>query len=891
MPDRRKLVIIDANSLIYRAYFALPHLTNSRGEVTNAIYGFITMLFKVLDEEHPELMAVAFDLPGPTFRHDQFSEYKAHRAPMPDELAPQLQSTREVLEALRIPTLESPGYEADDVIGAVAMQAEAVDCEVVVVTGDLDALQLVSDQTSVTITRRGITDTVKYDRKAVLERFALEPVQLADYKALRGDPSDNIPNVPGVGEKTAQRLIREHGSLEALMASLDALRDRKLAAALSAYEDQTRRNKVLVTIDRAVPVEVDWEQCQVRPPDREHLLELFRRFEFKSLLPRLGIEPEQRTAEAIAITSLDQLDALIENSTQAGQLALVTLTQPGPGPEPVVVGLGLGLPTGQTAFMLTQAPQGILATPPMRPDVWERLKPVLEDERVAKLGHNLKPAYSAFSKLDIELRGVVMDSMVASYLLNPARQTHSLEAIAFDQLQIPPSEQRDWADAWRSGDPEGLAQLACGMADLISRLAPVLAEKLEAQGLTKVFCEIELPLTPVLAEMERTGVAVDQAYLGELSANLGSQAGQLERDIYALAGEEFTINSPKQLQRILFEKLGMRPTKRTKTGYSTDAEVLSQLAEEYEIVRKVLEYRELSKLKSTYADALGRLINPTTGRVHTTFNQTVTATGRLSSSDPNLQNIPIRTEVGRQIRQAFVAGQPDHLLLAADYSQIELRVLAEIADEPALIEIFQRDEDLHTATAAEIFAVEPKDVTYDMRRLAKVVNFAIPYGTSDFGLARSMGVSQSEAAAYMERYFHRFPRVKEYMQQVVEQARAAGYVTTLLGRRRPLPDLRTASRSLREFAERTAINTPIQGSAADIIKLAMLSLWRTLKEQGRESRLILQVHDELVLEIPESERAIAGELVIRCMTEAYPLRVPLKVEAEIGKNWNEMTPL
>lgn len=893
MAKPEKLILIDSNSLLYRAFFALPHLTNSRGEVTNGVYGFTVMLFKLLEEEGPDLMAAAFDLPGPTFRHDQYADYKATRERAPDELRPQIGMAKEVLAAMGVPMFESPGYEADDVIGAMARQAEASGRQVLIVTGDLDTLQLVSERTSVMITRRGITDTMVYDINAVDERFGVAPAQLVDVKALRGDPSDNIPGVPGVGEKTAERLIKEYHTVENLMAHLDELSDTGLAQALRSHIDQVRLSKELLMIDQDAPAEIDWRACKVTGGDRAQLIDVFRRLEFKSLLGKLGGDEAAPEVEFEMATDAPGLAALAERVRAAGRCAIAGVFAGEDGVGGVLHGLAVALP-GASVCCALPAPAGGLATEdlPTPEEIWTALGPVLAEASIEKSGHDLKRIWGALRHKGVELQGLGMDTMVASYLLNPGRQTHRLSDVAFDLLQLPPPAAAFDADAaWSAGDLEAVARDAAERAALVERLLPALSERLAELGLDELFRDVEMPLVPVLARMEAVGIAVDRDYLAGLSKTLDERIGVLERTIYELAGEEFTINSPRQLGRILFTNLGLKPTKRTKTGYSTDAEVLAGLAEEHEVVRKVLEYRELTKLKSTYVDALARLADETTGRVHTTFNQTVTATGRLSSSDPNLQNIPIRTELGREIRRAFVAGEDGWLLLSADYSQIELRVLAHIARDERMIAIFQEDRDLHTATACEVFDVEPDAVTPEMRRLAKVVNFGIPYGIGETRLAKNMGVSTAEARSYMARYFERFPGVKQYIEDIVEQAREAGYVTTLLGRRRALPDLRSRSRQLREFAERTAVNTPIQGSAADIIKVAMLAIDRALADSDAEARMLLQVHDELVFEVPEAELAAVAGLVTGLMSEAHSLCVPLKVEAKAGANWCHMTPV
>jgi DNA polymerase-1 len=910
-------VLIDGNSLLYRAFFALPMLTTSAGEVTNAIYGFTVMLYKVLEEVRPDCVAVCFDLPRPTFRHHRYAEYKATRARTPDELRPQVELAKDLLRAMRIPILEQEGYEADDVIGAVARQAADAGHDVLVVTGDLDTLQLVSERVSVMTTKRGISDTVIYDEGAVRARYGVAPRQLPDLKALAGDASDNIPRVPGVGEKTASKLVQEFGAVEELVSHLDRVDNPKLADALRIHAEQVAVSKDLATIRTDVGTEFDLEACRVGAPDADTLADLFRRFEFKSLLGRLDTREEAEPRLAI-IAAAPQAAATARRLLAEERLAFIFTYRGADGLKGEVTGAAFFARDLGPCFI----PLADAAGNP-RDDLWQALAPVWADGKVPKATHDLKGAYNALRRRGQALAGGGFDTLLASYLLNPARQTHRICDIAFDQLQTTPGEELDVAKAWQQGDAEGVAHQAGRWARQVYQLEPVLRARLEESYLTELYETVELPLTRVLSDLELAGVKIDVAHFQRLSADLARRICELEQQIYALAGEEFTINSPKQLRVILFDKLGLPAGKRTKTGYSTGAEVLEGLADEHEIARRILQYREVAKLQSTYVQALPRLLDPATGRVHTSLNQAVTATGRLSSSDPNLQNIPVRGDLGQTIRRAFVAGEPGWVLLAADYSQVELRVLAHIARDENLLAIFAAGDDLHTQTACEIFRVPPAQVDHDMRRLAKVVNFGIAYGMTEHGLARDMGVSQAEARDYIAAYFRRFPGVRDYMDAVIAEARRTGYVTTILGRRRALPDLHSRARSLREFAERTAINTPIQGSAADIIKLAMLALHRelgggerdvaqpppavsdatlrsseasSLRSTSRASgalraRMILQVHDELLLELPQDELATVAPLVRRCMSQAYPLAVPLVVEMKAGPNWADMEPV
>jgi len=884
------LALVDGNSLLYRAFFALPALTNSLGEPTNAVYGFAVMLFKILEQRHPDHLAVCFDLPGPTFRHLEYSEYKATREKAPEDLTVQLGMAKELLDAMGIAACELEGFEADDVIGTLASRAEQQGYDVLIVTADLDALQLVSDRVRVMTTRRGTTDTVVYDRDAVKQRFGIEPAQLVDYRALKGDPTDNIPGVPGVGEKTAAKLIREHGSLEELLERANAIPDQKTGAALAAYRDQALQSKRLSTIRLDAPIEVSIDKLVLRQPDEQRIGALLRRFEFRSLTDRLAPAAVEERREAQILDSPEKVNDWLGLVREAEACAVVPVSEGERVSSARLLGIGFALPTGEQAFA-PLAPTGPSLFGQSASASSEIIRPILEDETAKKWLHDAKTARIIFHRAGCRLAGVTFDSMLASYLVNPGRGKHELEDAAFDHLSVRLPKIPDAAEAWNRGAVDSVAEGACLRAGLIARLVQILRPKMSDIGVEHIFQQIELPLTEVLAEMELTGVALDCEHLGKLSATMGASMKELENQIHALAGEPFNISSHKQLAQILFDKLRLPRGKRTKTGYSTDAEVLGELAAEHQIVALVMQYRELAKLRSTYVEALPKLVNPETGRLHTSFNQAVTATGRLSSSDPNLQNIPVRTELGLEIRRAFVSGGPDKVLLSADYSQIELRILAHLSGDEQLIAIFEADEDLHTRTACELFGLSPEQVTPEARRMAKVVNFGIPYGIGPAALARDMGASVQEAAAYMERYFQRFSGVKAYIENSLAAARKDGFVRTILGRPRPLPELTSKSRGLREFAERAGINAPMQGSAADIMKLAMIDVHRALRLEGLRAKMTLQVHDELLMETPAGQLEKTAALVKRCMSEAFRLRVPLKVEAKSGPNWADMQPV
>jgi len=892
-----EVAIIDAYSLLYRAYFALPPLTNKQGEVTNAAYGFTMMLVKLLDEQNPDYLVVAIDMPVATFRHEAFEAYKAHRKPMPDDMRPQVEMMKEILEAMRVPILGVAGFEADDVIGTLARRAAADDMDALIVTSDRDALQLVDGHIHVLANKKGITETVLYDRQAVIDRYGVTPEQLPDVKALTGDPSDNIPGVPGIGEKTAGKLISQYGSLENLLDHVDEVKG-KVGEALAAHAGQARASKHLAAIHCDVPLEAfDWESCHRRPWDQEKLLELFRRLDFRSLLPRLQAPgPAAEEAAPMGPIRLPRDPAEVERAAKelpAGvRCAIVPVAS---GPDPLrdrLVGLALSAGDLHLYIPLEGPPplQGNLfdaEEPPKDTACLRALAPVLERGELNVVSHDVKALMLWLRGQGVELRGTHFDTLLAAYLIDPTDR-HGLGDLALDFLTLN-VEAPDLTALWKAGDEEALAEAAGRIAQLLRRLETPLRVGLAEHELMPLFRDVEMPLAAVLAEMEWRGMKLDLGHLDDLALEMGKELHQLEGEIYRLAGEQFTINSPKQLQSILFDKLTLPRGRKTKTGYSTDAETLAGLADQHEIVRKILAYREVAKLKSTYVDALPRLTDPR-DRIHTHFNQAVTATGRLSSSDPNLQNIPIRTAEGREIRAAFIPGEPGWKLLAADYSQIELRVLAHITGDEELIEVFRRGEDLHTATACRVFGVPPDAVTRDMRRMAKIVNFSIPYGTTAFGLAGQLGAPREAAEELMQTYLARFPGVKRYMEEIVARARREGAVTTLLKRRRPLPDLRAPSPPVRQAAERTAINTPIQGSAADIMKLAMLKVDEGLRAAGLRARLLLQVHDELVLETPAEEVDALCDLVRAAMRDAYPLIVPLEVEVKVGPNWRDVSP-
>ncbi len=865
------LYLIDGSSYLFRAYHALPPLSNSKGVPTGAVYGVTNMLLKIIREKGPDALVVVFDSPGPTERHERFADYKANREEMPDDLSRQLPYIYRVVEAMRIPLLMQPGQEADDLIGSVARQASAEGLRVTIVTGDKDMLQLVGPRVQV-------YDSMKekvYGEPEVMERFGVPPDHVVEVMGLMGDAIDNIPGVRGIGEKTATSLIKQFGTIEEVLARLPEVKSGKVREILKSQAGQARLSRSLAQIRTDLPVEANLERLVLQEPDHAALQALFRELEFTALQGAFTCQVSSASVRLISLDRVEEVEEFIGHLMASDEAAIAVAISDGEA-----TGLQLG---GIAVCVDPDVGVGLFGGTTPGPGL-ERLRPALADKRPAKIGHDLKRAVAALRKEGIDMGGLAFDTMVASYLLNPNRADHSLQAVALEQLGVKPEEGS--APRGRRASQEEAMRRAAGEAHLARQLKRILLPKLEAFGLLPLFNSIEMPLIEVLASMEMAGFRVDGEQLRELGKELETQLGQLESRIYSLAGERFNINSPKQLADVLFGRLQLKPLKRTKTGYSTDMEVLQQLAGTHEMPAEVLNYRSLAKLKSTYVDVLPQLADPRTGRVHTSFNQAVAATGRLSSSEPNLQNIPVRTELGRRIRRAFVA-ETGHRLLSADYSQVELRVLAHLSGDRALTADFAADSDVHRSTAAEIFGVAPDVVTAEMRRRAKAINFGIIYGMSPFGLAADLGISQGEAAHYIERYFQVYRGVKEFIERTVQEARERGFVTTLWGRRRAIPELLSSNQAVRQLGERLAVNTPIQGSAADLIKVAMINIYRRLSGGALETRMILQIHDELLFEVPEIELEVAKRVVTGEMERAASLRVPLKVDIGVGANWAE----
>ncbi|HEX9189907.1 MAG TPA: DNA polymerase I [Vicinamibacteria bacterium] len=889
MAPAKTVYLVDGSGQFHRAFHAIRGLATSKGLPTNATYGFTTMLRKLIEDEKPEYVAVLFDPPGKTFRHEQYGEYKANRPKMDDDLAVQVPYIRRVCEALRMPVVEVPGYEADDTIATLARQAVEQGVKVVVVSADKDLLQLVAGDVLVLNPGREGSGSTRFDRKAVEEKWGVPPERIVDVLALVGDSVDNVPGVPGIGDKGARDLVREYGSVEEVLAHADEVKRAAYREGLKGHRDEALLSKQLVTLRTDAPVSLDLEAFRRQEPDREAAHALFKELEFQALAREYAPETTgAAAAEHRLLTSGEEVAAVAAEARKAGHVALgVVVTSP-QAMRADVLGIALSWAPGRSAYVplghsAIDLPQAL-----SRAEALEALRPLLEDGRVRKASAHAKRDLVVLERHGVGVAGLAFDALIASYLLDPGRRAYALEDLAMEHLGERRAPGTDGVAAPDAGAiPTG--QAAGREAELVLRLDRPMTERLESEGLAGVYGEMEMPLVEVLAGLERAGVKIDTSLLAAMSRDMEAQLQVLTKDIHRLAKGEFNINSPPQLREVLFDRLGLQAGKKTaKTKAASTAEdVLEELALVHELPRKILEYRSVQKLKGTYVDALPELVNPETGRVHATFNQTVAATGRLSATDPNLQNIPIRTAEGRRIREAFVA-EPGRLLLSADYSQIELRVLAHLSGDPTLIDTFRRGEDVHDRTSREIFGPLSPIPRDEQRRISKMVNYALLYGKTAFSLARDIGVSRKEAESFIEAYFARYPKVRGFIDDTIARARETGHVRTLLGRLRRLPDLRAKNFPVRMEAERQAMNTPVQGSAADLIKRAMIDLDRELAERKLGSRLILQIHDELLLEVPEAEAEEARALVKDVMEGALALDVPLVADARLGRSWAEV---
>ncbi|MBT9148756.1 MAG: DNA polymerase I [Dehalococcoidia bacterium] len=963
--ERPLLLLFDGHALIHRAFHALPALSTKEGKPTGAVYGFASMLLKTLEEFKPSHWAIAFDTAAPTFRHIQFQDYKAHRPKAPDELISQFAVVRQLVQALGVLAFEVEGYEADDILGALSQQASAQGIYSIIVTGDTDTLQLVSPGVEVLLPRprRPFSDTQLYDEAAVQQRYSLRPQQLADLKGLKGDQTDNIPGVAGIGEKIAVKLIQQFDSLEGIYRRIDEVTPLRIQEILRSNEEVARRSKELATIVTDVPVSLDLSSCRVSSYKRDTVTALFRELEFFSLLDKLpgttsesgvwslesGVplpltgddgqdtRPSELSTFYEIVATSEALNELVEELSTAGALVVDTETSGKEARHTTLVGISLSMtpakawyiPVGhrqsavssqQSAVWGGEGPATInyqLSTSQLSlSEITTRLKPIMIDPAISKIAHNAKYDMTVLWQHGLELQHINFDTMIAAHLLG--EKSLGLKQLTFGKLGI---EMTPISALIGSGPKQGsmadvsialAADYACADADMTGRLSQLLEAELKREGLWDLFVEVEMPLVPVLYRMERNGIALDTSLLRDMSQVMFMEMARIEGEIYESVGYKFNINSTQQLGRILFDELKLTPGRKTKSGYSTDISVLEGLRGEHPAIEHIIEYRQLAKLKSTYVDALPALIDPETGRVHTNFNQTVTATGRLSSSDPNLQNIPVRTEIGNRIRQAFVAPKGvwsresgvwsrgargtldsqlstlDSWLLSADYSQIELRVMAHLSQDPGLLAAFAHDEDIHAATASQVFGVETYEVTSEMRRIAKVVNFGVIYGMGDYGLEQTTGLSRQEATDFINTYFEKYRGVRDYVKSTKQHAVEKGYVQTVMGRRRYIPEINSSSYQVRQAAERMAINMPVQGTAADIIKLAMINIQNEIDIRSLKSKMILQVHDELLFEVPQAEIELMKRLVQEIMSAAMELSVSLKVETKLGQNWGEM---
>lgn len=917
MAEKKRFVIIDAMALAYKAYFAFINrpLSNSKGEPTSAVYGFLTQIFKIIEDTKPDYLAVAFDSKEKTFRHERYEKYKSSRQEMPEDMVPQIERIKEVVEAFRFPLYILPGYEADDLIGTAVKIAEFEGMESFAVTPDKDFVQLITDNVKLVKPGRSTEDIVVIDKKKAIDLYGFEPKYMVDYLALVGDNSDDIPGVAGIGPKTATPLIQKYGTIENIYEHIDEIEKPAVKRKLLENKENAFLSKELATIILNVPFEIDFESAKFHNPDFNKLNKIFAELEFKNFTSKLFkvFNKEDESVpenEEIEETKFDNTNyKLITTEEEAKELADRLKSAELFAFDTETDGLNvLSLNLAGASFALKESEAYFVAIDPFKQrddlfarDLSDRLSidafrkifsPVFANKEIKKVCQNGKYDIGVLRSNGMEVNNFYFDTMLASYVLDPD-QKHGMDELAKTYLNYSPIPLSELIGDKKNPDRifdvelDKLKDYAAEDADITYRLYTVLSKKIEDENLQKIAYEIEFPLAPVLEDMERTGIKLDVKSLHAFSKDLEILLDNYTKEIYRLAGREFNVNSTKQLQEVLFDKLGLKPNKKTKTGFSTDARSLENLRGEHEIIDIILNYRQVAKLKSTYADSLPKLIEPSTGRIHTTYNQTVASTGRLSSLDPNLQNIPIRTELGKEIRKAFVSTNNDYVILSADYSQIELRIMASICGDEYLMKAFLEGEDIHRSTAALVFQVKPEDVTPDMRRKAKEVNFGILYGIGAFGLKNRLGITQQHAQEVIDTYFATFKRVKEYMDSSIEKAREKGYAETLLGRRRFLKNINSKNRVVRQFEERVAINMPIQGTAADMIKIAMINIYNELNRRKAKTKMVMQVHDELVFDAHKDEIDELKPVIIELMEKALPLNVPVKVEAGIGNNWLE----
>ena len=878
----KRLIIIDGNSIINRAFYALPDMSNSEGLKTNAIFGFVRMMFKIIEDYQPTHMSVAFDKKAPTFRHKQYADYKAGRKKMPDELAQQLQPLKDLLDKFNINRLELEGYEADDLIGTVARLGEENDFKVYIVTGDKDAIQLASHKTTTLITKKGVGEVEEYNYDSVLERYEMTPTQFIDLKGLMGDKSDNIPGVPGVGEKTGIKLLKQYSTIENLIEHTDELKG-SIKKKIEENKDLALMSKELATIITNVPIEVKLEDLEYGDYNKDDVVEKFKEFGFTSLITKLlDIEGGETTIKEeidLKIEHLDNVEDFIKKAEENKKVIIDVIGKEGNILDKRVLYVFLSL-DGNEIYYVNE-------------DELPQIKTLLSNPEIKKHGYDLKEDYILLKPYEIELNSMDFDITIAEYLIDSKSSTsYECSAIAMKYLTRKIKSKEDLlgkgAKAKKFDEIE-FDELSAYIGDILNTVNgvyPKMEENLKETEMDGLFYHVEMPLVEVLGSMEYIGMKVDKDQLNELKEKFTTIINELENEIFELAGEPFNINSPKQLGVVLFEKLGLPVIKKTKTGYSTNAEVLEKLRDKHEIIDKITEYRQIVKLNSTYVEGLLKIINPKTGRIHSSFNQTITTTGRISSTEPNMQNIPVKTEMGRDIRKVFVADE-NCKLVDADYSQVELRVLAHMSGDENMIDAFKHGEDIHSKTASQIFDVDIKDVTSKQRIEAKAINFGIIYGKTDFGLSQDLNIPVTTAKAYIDSYFNKYPKIKEFMDEAVESATETGYATTILNRRRYIPEIKASNFIVRNQGKRFAMNAPIQGSAADIIKVAMVNVYNKLKENNMKSRLILQVHDELIVEAVDEELEMAEKIVREEMENAQSMDVKLDVDLNTGDSWYE----
>ena len=866
-----RLLILDSNSLLNRAFYAIPPLTNSEGIHTNAVYGFTNMLFKMKEEIKPDYIVAAFDRKAPTFRHKEYEDYKAGRKKMPPELAEQFPLIKEVLNLLAINIYEIDGFEADDIIGTLAKFAESNGIEVFVVTGDRDALQLASDNIKVVITKKGVTETAVYNREAFEAEFGVTPTQYIDVKGLMGDKSDNIPGVPGVGEKTAFKLISTYGSMEGVLSHIDEISGKKLKENLETYSEQAIFSKKLATIMTEVPIEFDLEDIKSQENyNREELKKLFFKLQMKSLLAKLPGEDsdEEEEQEKVEINEVNTIEAFKEALSKKEDRAFISYTTSNANLYSKIELDKLYISYGEKVSLIDFK----LISMENTVEAINILKAFMEDKNIEKVIQDGKNLITILTKHDIQVEGFIFDTVVAAYLIDSAKSNYPLEVLINEYLM---------KEVKGEGD-----ELICNAMASMKELYEYLKERVNKEGMDELYYEVEHPLIAILSSMEAIGFNVNREKLDELAIKFKEEISRTEKEIFELCEEEFNISSPKQLGKILFEKLDLPVVKKTKTGYSTNAEVLEKLMDKHPVIEKIIYYRQITKLNSTYVEGLKNVIDED-GAIHSSFNQTVTTTGRLSSTEPNLQNIPVKYEMGREIRKVFIPKESTDVLLSCDYSQIELRVLAHMSDDKNMIDAFNHHSDIHTKTASEVFKVPVEEVTSLMRSRAKAVNFGIVYGISDFSLSQDLKITRKEAAEYMEIYFDRYPKIKGYLESVKEEAKEKGYVLTVLNRRRFIPEIKSSNKIVKALGERLAMNAPIQGSAADIIKLAMVKVYNRLKKEKLNSEMILQVHDELILNVKENELEVVKALVKEEMENVLKMSVKLDIDENIGNTWYE----